>query len=398
MPDHTNITLAIVGNYCSFQRLILNASLVTNWIYSVEESRQQALLDSAFTYFPDAAIAAAVEIVNASSDILPNVTVNIKRFSDCGAWYPNVLNDYGGASGGWASSVLYEDLVERHTDVIGIVSDEFSTTTVGPAQQMSLKRIPFCSGSAGSPRLSNRDKFPYFWRTLTALGVGEHVYQVLKYWNVSQVAIIYQSDDELGSQSAIDITRSIRTYGINIIVNIGLRSDVNKNDVNNVAKALSVTTARYFILSGQSTFQSQIYEGLASFGFVSSAHVWMSYVPIDVTDPALQQGFILLQQPLPDQTTFQFTRFYEDYNRISGINDSMSEYDVAIYVAPFFDCAMMMMIGFDQVLKVIPGATPTMLAERKLQEHMSYELFQNLGYSGLIENPVVLNEYGDLAS
>ncbi|KAJ3073716.1 Delta-1-pyrroline-5-carboxylate dehydrogenase, mitochondrial [Podochytrium sp. JEL0797] len=202
--SNVNITIGFVNEYCFFP-LELNGSLVTDFtaMINTSASMDQIYLPSGFPYFSDLGGMAAVEIINNSSTILPGVTVNIKRFTDCGPWWPTVENDYFGASGGWASSIMADDIINKHKDVIAVFGTEFSRTAIISAEALSYAQIPYCSGSSASQRLSNKHKYTYFWRILPSYGYGKHLLQLLNNWNVKRVAIVYEMDDSfaLGGSS-----------------------------------------------------------------------------------------------------------------------------------------------------------------------------------------------------
>ncbi|KAI8842425.1 periplasmic binding protein-like I [Chytriomyces cf. hyalinus JEL632] len=395
-----NITLALVGNYCDFDYVQVNGSLVTNFKVSAEQSAIVSELYSTWTYFSDVAIQAAVGIVNDDPSILPGIHVTLKRFTDCGGWYPSVLDTYSGTSGGFATAIMANEIVEEHPDVVGVIGNQYSTTTIGPAEVLSLAQIPYCSGSAGTPRLSNRANYPYFWRTMTSLGAGEQMAALLKTWNVGRVAIIYQRDDNFGSESAKDILGSMRQNQIGVLENIGVKkSGLDNATIDYMSTLLHRVDARYFILSGQEDFQSTVYETLAEHGLVAPKYVWMSLLPINLKNRTLQQGFVLMQQRIPDSTTFLYREFLRRYTDISQMNVTMNEFDLGSYIAPLFDCTSMMLRGFEKLLKGSPGNDRARkLASRKLQSQMSFELFKGLGSDGLTEQPIDINSYGDLAA
>ncbi|TPX52383.1 hypothetical protein CcCBS67573_g09881 [Chytriomyces confervae] len=395
-----NITLALVGNYCDFDYIQVNGSLVTNFQVSAEQSAIVSELYSSWTYFSDVAIQAAVGIVNDDPSILPGIHVNLKRFTDCGGWYPSVLDTYSGASGGFAAAVMANEIVEEHPDVIGVIGNQFSTTTIGPAEVLSLAQIPYCSGSAGTPQLSSRANFPYFWRTMTSLGAGEHMATLLKAWNVARVAIVYQTDDNFGSESAKDIRGSMMQNHIKVLENIGIKkSGLDNMTIDYLTTLLHRVDARYVILSGQEDFQSTVYETLAEHGLVGPKYVWMSLLPIELKNSTLQQGFVLIQQPNPDSSTALYREFLRRYTDISQSNLTMSEFDLGANVAPLFDCAIMMLHGFEKLLKSMPGRDGArQLADRKLQSQMGFEFFKGLGFDGLTQQPVDINSYGDFAA
>ncbi|KAJ3231120.1 hypothetical protein HDU81_003983 [Chytriomyces hyalinus] len=393
-----NITLALVGNYCDFDYIQVNGSLVTNFIVSAEQSAIVSELYSRWTYFSDVAIQAAVGIVNDDPSILPGIHVNLKRFSDCGGWYPSVLDTYAGTSGGFATAVMAKEIVEEHPDKdILDIKCLFICAGSGPAEVLSLAQIPYCSGSAGTPRLSSRANFPYFWRTMTSLGAGEHMATLLKTWNVGRVAIIYQTDDNFGAK---DILGSMRQNHIRVLENIGIKkSGLENATISYMSTLLQRVDVRYFILSGQEDFQSTVYETLAAHGLVGPKYVWMSLLPIDLKNLTLQQGFVLMQQPIPDSTTSLYREFLLRYTEISQMDVTMNEFDLGSYIAPLFDCTSMTLRGFDKLLKSLPESDgESNLASRKLQSQMGFESFKGLGSNGLLEQPIDINSYGDLAA
>ncbi|KAI9330939.1 periplasmic binding protein-like I [Obelidium mucronatum] len=133
-----------------------------------------------YTYYSDLAALVAIDMINNSSEILPGVTVNVKRFTDCGPWKPNVDVWFKGQTGGFASTTMIQDIIENHPDVIGVIGFQVSSTARGTGQVLSHYKIPYCTGCSTSPRLSNKNLFPYLWRPLPGLGLGNHIYQVLR--------------------------------------------------------------------------------------------------------------------------------------------------------------------------------------------------------------------------
>ncbi|KAI9349067.1 periplasmic binding protein-like I [Obelidium mucronatum] len=244
----TNITFGFISNYCYFQSTVLNGSYVSNFTISTQESLSRIYKPSANPYFGDLATLAAVNVINNSSEILPDIHINIKRFSDCGEWYPDVEDRYGGESGGFATAVTSTDFGINHNDVIAVIGNQYSTTALGPAQVSSLLKIPMCSGGSGSPRFSNKLIYPYFIRTLTSLGIGEHVFQFLKKLNVKRIAMIYQTGDTLAVSFHRDISGSMERHNIEIVATIRM-STQNADMLEYAAMILRMSRARYIFIS-----------------------------------------------------------------------------------------------------------------------------------------------------
>ncbi|KAI9351520.1 periplasmic binding protein-like I [Obelidium mucronatum] len=288
---------------------------------------------------------------------------------------------------------MFEDIVDRSPDVIGVIGNEYSTTARGPAQALSLRRIPYCSGASGSPRLSDKNKYPYFFRTMTALGIGEHMFQVLKQWKVGRVAILYQGDDELGRYSAVDIVGSMNRNGVSLPTGFG--TSELKYAMRMIAE----------FAMGSMSFLGACIRKWGCWGWSGPQFVWMGFIPISVdlgglldSNRVSLEGFILFQQMLPDTTKPMFKAFEDSFFEISGVDyNAISQYDMSTYFAPQFDCTMMMLVGIDKLLKSSPSVSISDLLNHDLQSHMNSSFFQNLGYSGVIADPVILNNFGDLS-
>ncbi|KAJ3026412.1 UNVERIFIED_CONTAM: hypothetical protein HDU68_005710 [Siphonaria sp. JEL0065] len=123
-----NITLGIISNYCAIQNVVYSGSLALNYNATMTKTISAYGL-SGYVFFNDIAYIAAINAINNRSDVLQGINVNVKRFSDCGHWYPTA-EQFSGNSGGWASSVVVQDIAEKNVDVIGVVADQYSTTAV----------------------------------------------------------------------------------------------------------------------------------------------------------------------------------------------------------------------------------------------------------------------------
>ncbi|ORY51279.1 hypothetical protein BCR33DRAFT_451511 [Rhizoclosmatium globosum] len=126
-PD--NITLAFVSNYCSLQNVAYSSSQLINFTsYEYDQDLITPYQLSAYIFYPDVIMQMAVDAINANPNILPQTYVNVKRFSDCGTWYPTVEADYSGYSGGYGSAMTAQDVAEQNLDVVGVIGNEYSTT------------------------------------------------------------------------------------------------------------------------------------------------------------------------------------------------------------------------------------------------------------------------------
>ncbi|KAJ3226901.1 Metabotropic glutamate receptor 2 [Chytriomyces hyalinus] len=315
-----NISIALIGNYCAMKYMTFNGSHASNFTSKMDTSIVNLNGNSGYTYLPDLAVMAAVDDINNDPSILPGVYVSLKRFSDCGPYYPKADAEYSGNSGGYASAVTATDIIENHKDVLGVIGNEFSNTARGLAQILSVEQIPYCAAVTGSPRFSDKNKYAYFWRMLPNSN-GKYVAFILKYWNVKHVAIIYQADNEIGTS------------------------------IHNRPKA-SADVRNYRFL-----------KGLITVGSTASGNVSLQAKVYNKTVETAGSAF---------------GRDYFDSYGLPG----------------FYDCAYMMLLGFDKLIK--SGATVERLSQLKFQSQMNISLWQSItGHSGLSMNPVLINERGD---
>ncbi|KAJ3402356.1 hypothetical protein HDU80_005172 [Chytriomyces hyalinus] len=192
-----NITFGIIGNYCCFNNLIYNGSHATNFTETHDPTMFTLEGNSGWTYLPDMAVIAAVNQINQNPNILPGVHVNLKRFTDCGEFDPSADFEYAGNSGGYASAVTAHDIIDVHKDVVAVVGNQYSSAAKGLNEILSTNKIPVCMASTASPRFSDRNLYPFVFRTITN-HYAKGTLLLLKKWKVSRVAVIYQNDDDFG--------------------------------------------------------------------------------------------------------------------------------------------------------------------------------------------------------
>ncbi|KAJ3298099.1 Golgi transport complex subunit 3 [Rhizoclosmatium sp. JEL0117] len=395
-----NITLAIIGSYCYIDNLVWNdyGSLVSNFTLSREMGIKQLGLNGGFTYFYDLGVQMGLDYVNANESILPGFHFNVKRFSDCGAYYPAV-ESFNGNSGGYAQAVTAIDVVGSK-DVIGAVGIEYSTLAKGLAEILSNSKIPYCTPASGSPSFTDRNDYPYFFRTFLTLGLGEHMYQLLKFWNVKRIAVIYQKDDYMGIQFAVDALNSMSRHSVAVVVKLPISTAMDEATFEYCKSQILLADARYLFVSGQNSWTNALYNGLGSRGIVGSKYVWFGINNLNslAVNP---KGFIYLTTPLPNMNSFIVKQAAEMYTSLSMLDSSILRFQDAMAqygVGQAFDCVLLLALGFKKLLASNPTFTAEMLSNRSLQSYMNFTLFQNVGYDGISASPETLNQYGDLAS
>ncbi|KAI8613442.1 periplasmic binding protein-like I [Chytriomyces sp. MP71] len=402
-PIKTNITIGLISWYCLSPGAKVNGSFVTEFINESPSSFDATTFEG-MAQLIDSQLELAIRDVNQDPSFLPGVHVNVKRFSDCGAWTPTIAASWAGSPGGFAASIMAaSDIIEVHTDVIGVIGTEFSKTTKATAEVLSVGKIPYCSGAAGSPVLSDKNKYPYFFRTIPALGSGDHIFQLLKLWGVSRVAAVYDPSDALSSETHFDAFKSLINRGITVLDSVPVPDSTNANVLDYAARTLEKATARYVVIFGNSHFVGGVLYGLGQRGMVDSIHV---YIGLNLPVPPNKlsgfsrylRGYILLLPEQPGGASASQIQAEKELQSFTGYNFTDSDYQGVDNTGSYRDCLMVLLSGFDKILKQSGeyAAAASHLSERKFQDDMNFTNFKDLGIHGVTADPIQLSINGDV--
>ncbi|KAJ3075960.1 hypothetical protein HDU98_006271 [Podochytrium sp. JEL0797] len=411
----STITIGLASTYCYIPGIHYNRS----WAYNFDPVFNASNIDlnggSGSAYIKDLAAAAAVAAINARTDILPYTTVRIKRFSDCQS-----------QAAGYAMAEMAIEIGQDHDDVIAVVGSEYSGNTANAAEVLGQFKIPYCSSSASTPTLSNKNNYPYFFRLIQSTGLGEYLALLYKSWGVGRIAIISQSDDLMSRSLTDDVHQGLAAHGIEVVTVINLYTALSKQMVKFARTELKIADARYIYISGQSDFVSKIYFSLALTGMAGPQFVYMGNIPPTKISTSLAQlsprlstvnknltqlaqlasGFITFDGATQNPKTPWLQVFYDNVVAL-GIfdNKTKSKYGLdsplsLLYdywgIGGNFDCAMMILLGVDELLKRNPQLSAGQLSSRGISQYLNYTQFLDLGYNGLTSDPISLNSQGDL--
>ncbi|XP_041431002.1 extracellular calcium-sensing receptor [Xenopus laevis] len=149
--------------------------------------------------------------INASNELLPNITLGFKMFDSC----YNEVRSLMGAT--WILSGKKKGVSNFKCDKdhmpLAIVGDMPSKASMPLARILGLTRYPQISYASGLPLLSDKIQFPSFLRTTYNLdNEWFAIAQLVKYFNWTWVGMIC-SDNELSISGAQLLTRQIETNG-----------------------------------------------------------------------------------------------------------------------------------------------------------------------------------------
>ncbi|KAG8449792.1 hypothetical protein GDO86_016452 [Hymenochirus boettgeri] len=153
----------------------------------------------------------AVMEINASKDLLPNVTLGFRLYDSCF----NELISLMGATRILSGKKQLVPNYNCNKDImpLAIVGDSPSKASLPVARILGLYRCPQISYASALPLLSDKLQFPSFLRTIyngnsEAFAIGK----LVKYFNWTWVGIIF-SDNDFGWARTQEFTREIETNG-----------------------------------------------------------------------------------------------------------------------------------------------------------------------------------------
>uniref|UniRef100_A0A1B8Y7J5 G-protein coupled receptors family 3 profile domain-containing protein n=1 Tax=Xenopus tropicalis TaxID=8364 RepID=A0A1B8Y7J5_XENTR len=137
----------------------------------------------------------AVEEINKNPSLLPNVTLGYHIYDSCGDPRKAVRSVLQILSGTREPVPNYSCGKKRK--IVGFIGDLTSETTIISAQILSLFGFSQISYGASDPLLSDRVRFPYFFRTLQGFGGSAlAISKILKHFGWTWVGIIRIHDSD----------------------------------------------------------------------------------------------------------------------------------------------------------------------------------------------------------
>ncbi|XP_015227874.1 PREDICTED: extracellular calcium-sensing receptor-like isoform X2 [Cyprinodon variegatus] len=156
-------------------------------------------------------MAFAVDEINNNSSLLPNVTLGYSLYDNCAT-----LSIGFSAALSMASGQEEQFVIQRNCSgtppVVGIVGDPFSTFSIAASNVLGLYKLPMVSYFATCSCLSDRQRFPSFFRTIPsdAFQVRAMI-QILKYFGWTWAGLLVSDDDyglHVSRSFQSDLTRS----------------------------------------------------------------------------------------------------------------------------------------------------------------------------------------------
>ncbi|EDV23717.1 uncharacterized protein TRIADDRAFT_26726 [Trichoplax adhaerens] len=207
-----------------------------------------------------AACRLAVDLINNSTNILPNHRLVL------------IANDTKVRRGllPRAQRVLF-NYIFRPPTKLALIGAGYSSVTEPLAATSALWNLLLVSYSASSPVLSNRQKFPYFFRTIESeISFNNPRIELLKYYNWNQIALLYESEN-IFSETMDDFRSKIAVNNNITIISSESFADQPKEQVKQIKeKDARIIIASFYEDTGRKVICEAYHHGL--FG---AKYVWI---------------------------------------------------------------------------------------------------------------------------
>ncbi|XP_067363745.1 extracellular calcium-sensing receptor-like [Channa argus] len=145
-------------------------------------------------------MAFAIEEINNNSSLLPNVTLGYSLYDNCATLSVGFSAALSLVSG--EEQFMLRENCSGTPPVLGIVGDPFSTFSIATSNVLGLFKLPIVSYFATCSCLSDRKRFPSFFRTIPSDAFQVRaIIQILKRFGWSWAGLLV-SDDDYGLHAA----------------------------------------------------------------------------------------------------------------------------------------------------------------------------------------------------
>ncbi|XP_072314539.1 extracellular calcium-sensing receptor-like [Eucyclogobius newberryi] len=205
-------------------------------------------------------MAFAVDEINRKTDLLPNVTLGYSLYDNCvelGIGFRAALS----LAAGPEKHFVLDDSCVGAPPILGIVGDSSSTRSMAIANVLGLYRVPMVSYFATCSCLSDRQKYPAFFRTIPSDAFQVYaIIQVLKHFGWSWVGLLF-SDDDYGRHAAQSFQSDLSQSGEACLAYLEvLPWDNNQYELERIVSVIKKSTAQVVIAFAHESNMIQLME------------------------------------------------------------------------------------------------------------------------------------------
>ncbi|XP_076002181.1 extracellular calcium-sensing receptor-like [Genypterus blacodes] len=193
-------------------------------------------------------MAFAIDEINRNSNLLPNMTLGYSLYDNCGMLAVGFRAGLALVSGQEKQFTLGETCT-GNPPVLGIVGDSTSTSSIAISSVLGLYRVPMVSYFATCSCLTDRQRFPSFFRTIPsdAFQVRAMI-QILKHFGWTWIGLLV-SDDDYGLHVARSFKSDLAQSGAGCLAYTEILPLSNDpGDLRRIVDVMRKSTARVVIV------------------------------------------------------------------------------------------------------------------------------------------------------
>uniref|UniRef100_A0A8C8EXT0 G-protein coupled receptors family 3 profile domain-containing protein n=1 Tax=Oncorhynchus tshawytscha TaxID=74940 RepID=A0A8C8EXT0_ONCTS len=210
-------------------------------------SEPQQLYCEGFGFQQAQTMAFAVDEINRNPDLLPNITLGYQLYDNCQKLGVSLRAAMSLASG-TEKEFFLDETCSGSPPVLGIVGDPGSTHSIAISSVLGLFRVPMVSHYATCSCLSDRGKYPSFFRTIPsdAFQVRAMI-QILRRLGWTWVGLVF-SDDDYGVHAARSFHSSLAESGGCVAYSQVLPKDNRPTELQRIVGEIKSSSARVVVV------------------------------------------------------------------------------------------------------------------------------------------------------
>ncbi|XP_043072430.1 extracellular calcium-sensing receptor-like [Puntigrus tetrazona] len=197
-------------------------------------------------------MAFAIDEINKNPNLLPNITLGYHLYDNCVMLGMAFRAAISLATG---TEEYFTDLsCTGPPPVIGIVGDPSSTPSIAISSVLGLFHVPMISHYATCSCLSDKTKYPSFFRTIPsdAFQVRAMI-QILRHFGWTWVGLLY-SDDDYGIYASLSFKQEMQLFGGCVAFSEILPSNSNPKNIKHIMEIIKFSTARVVVVISTSSY------------------------------------------------------------------------------------------------------------------------------------------------
>ncbi|XP_065138737.1 extracellular calcium-sensing receptor-like [Paramisgurnus dabryanus] len=187
----------------------------------------------------------AINEINNNHNLLPNITLGYQIYDNClrlGVAFRAAIALISGTG-----ETISNLNCTGPPPVIGIIGDSGSTQSIAISSVLGLFKVPMVSYYATCSCLSDRKKYPSFFRTIPSDAFQvQAMIQILRYFGWTWVGLLY-SDDDYGIYAAQSFHQEMQLFGGCVAFSEILPYDNNRRDIQRIVKVIQASTAKVIV-------------------------------------------------------------------------------------------------------------------------------------------------------